>query len=156
MANNLLIMYYSRKGATEKMATAIGKGAKDAGANVTVKPVAECTMNDLLEADGIAFGSPTYYCNIAWQPKKFLDETILDFYTKGHSLKGKVCGCFTSVGALEDGKECLRMLEKAFSYALKMRMVSGLVLESKTVFQGELSKCYELGKALAEEIAKTN
>jgi hypothetical protein len=60
------------------------------------------------------------------------------------------------VGALEDGKECLRMLEKAFSYALKMRMVSGLVLESKTVFQGELSKCYELGKALAEEIAKTN
>ena len=155
MANNLLVIYYSRKGATEKMAKEIGKGAKDAGANVAIKSVAECTMADLSKADAIAFGSPTYYCNIAWQPKKFLDETILEFYAKGNSLKGKICGCFTSVGGLDDGKDCLRMLEKAFGYALKMRMVTGLVLESKKIFQGDLAECYRLGKTLALELAKT-
>ena len=59
------------------------------------------------------------------------------------------------MGTLEDGKECLRMMEKAFGYALKMRMVPGVALESETVFRGgELSECYELGKTLAQEIAK--
>lgn len=70
MANNLLVIYYSKKGATEKMAAAIGMGAKDVGANVTLKPLAEYTTSDLLEADGFAFGLPTYYRNITWQPKK--------------------------------------------------------------------------------------
>ena len=59
------------------MATEIARGAQDSGAIVVAKNVVECTISDLLTADGIAFGSPTYYSNIAWQPKKFLDETIL-------------------------------------------------------------------------------
>jgi multimeric flavodoxin WrbA len=156
MANTLLVIYYSKKGATQKMATEIGKGAQAAGLNVVIKTVVDCTMADLLAADAIAFGSPTYYSNIAWQPKKFIDETILEFYAQGHSLKRKVCGCFTSTGGYDDGKECLRMLELAFGYALKMCMVSGVVLESKDVIEGNVSKCYDLGKRLAQELAKAN
>src|SRR5665647_1768602 len=106
----------------------------------------------MLAADGIAFGSPTYYSNIAWQAKKFLDETILEFYAQGYSLKGKVCGCFTSTGGYADGRECLRMLELAFGCALKMRMVSGAVLESKDIVEGNVSKCYDLGKRIAQEL----
>ena len=90
------------------------------------------------------------------KPKKFLDETILEFYSQGYSLKGKVCGCFTSTGGYNDGKECLRMLDLTFSHALKMRMVTGLVLESKDIFEGHVSKCHDLGKRLAQAITKTN
>ena len=156
MSSTLLIIYYSQKGATQKMASEIAKGALDAGVNVVSKTVADCTIADLLASDGVAFGSPTYYSNIAWQPKKFLDETILEFYSQGYSLKGKVCGCFTSTGGYNDGKECLRMLDLTFSYALKMRMVTGLVLESKDIFEGHVSKCHDLGKRLAQAITKTN
>jgi multimeric flavodoxin WrbA len=152
MTTTLLIISYSKKGATEKMATEIARGARDAGLNVVSKSVVDCTIADMLAADGIAFGSPTYYSNIAWQPKKFLDETILEFYSKGYSLKGKVCGCFTSTGGYFDGRECLRMLELAFGYALKMRMVSGVVLESKDVVEGNVSNCYDLGKRIAQEL----
>lgn len=156
MPKNLLVIHYSQKGATQKMATEIARGARVEGANVVSKNIVECTIADLIAADGIAFGSPTYYSNIAWQPKKFLDEKILEFYNQGHSLKGKVCGCFTSTGGYNDGKECLRMLELAFGYALKMRMVSGVVLESKEIVEGNVSECYDLGKRIAQELAKTN
>jgi multimeric flavodoxin WrbA len=156
MSNTLLVIYYSQKGATQKMASEIARGARDTGIKVVSKSIFDCTMADLLTADGIAFGSPTYYSNIAWQPKKFLDETILDFYAQGHSLKGKVCGCFTSTGGYNDGVECLRMLELVFGYALKMRMVLGVVLESKDIVEGNVPKCYDLGKRLAQEITKTN
>ena len=156
MSNTLLVIYYSKKGATEKMAKEIARGAQDIGAKVAMRSIVDCTMADLMGADAIAFGSPTYYSNIAWLPKKFLDETVLEFYAQGHSLKGKVCGCFTSTGCYNDGKECLRMLELAFGYALKMSMVTGLVLETKDVVKGNLSECYDLGKRLAQELAKPN
>jgi len=133
------------------MATEIARGARDAGVNVVSKTVFDCTIADMLAADGIAFGSPTYYSNIAWQSKKFLDETIFEFYAQGHSLKGKVCGCFTSTGGYDDGKECLRMLELAFGYALKMFMISGVVLESKDIVDGNVSKCYDFGKRIAQD-----
>ena len=156
MSNTLLVIYYSQKGATKKMATEIARGARDSGVNVVSKTVADCAIDDLLTADGIAFGSPTYYSNIAWQPKKFLDETILEFYAQGHSLKGKVCGCFTSTGGYDDGKECLRSLELAFGYALKMHMVEGVILETKDILEGNVTECYDLGKRIAQKIAKGN
>ena len=156
LSNTLLVIYYSQKGATQKMASEIARSARDAGIKVVSKTIFDCTIADLQAADGIAFGSPTYYSNIAWQPKKFLDETILEFYAQGYSLKGKVCGCFTSTGGYSDGKECLRMLELAFGYALKMRMVSGVVLESKDIVEANVPKCYDLGKRIAQELTKAN
>jgi NAD(P)H dehydrogenase (quinone) len=134
------------------MASDIARGAEKAGVNVILKKVEDCTLNDLAEADGIAVGSPTYYSNIAWQIKRFMDETILTFYAKGHSLRNKVCGCFTSTGAYSDGKECLRMLELAFGFALKMKIVPGIILESKDVDESNLSTCYEYGQKIAREL----
>ena len=134
------------------MASHIARGAEKAGVNAILKKVEDCTLNDLAEADGIAVGSPTHYSNIAWQIKRLMDETILTFYTKGHSLRNKVCGCFTSTGAYSDGKECLRMLELAFGFALKMKIVPGIILESKDVDEGNLSACYEYGQKIAREL----
>ena len=117
-----------------------------------LKKVEDCTLEDLAKADGLAVGSPTYYSNISWPMKKLLDETILAFYTKGHSLRNKVCGCFTSTGAFNDGKECLRMLELAFGNALKMKIIPGIILESKEVEKGNLSVCFEYGQKIAREL----
>jgi NAD(P)H dehydrogenase (quinone) len=134
------------------MASHIARGAEKAGVNAILKKVEDCTLNDLAEADGIAVGSPTHYSNIAWQIKRLMDETIITFYTKGHSLGNKVCGCFTSTGAYSDGKECLRMLELAFGFALKMKIVPGIILESKDVDEGNLSACYEYGQKIARKL----
>jgi hypothetical protein len=63
-----------------------------------------------------------------------------------------VCGCFTSTEAYDNGKECLRMLELAFGYALKMKMVPGIILETNDVVEGNLSMCYEYGQKIAQEL----
>lgn len=152
MPKTLLVIYYSRKGSTEKMASEIAKGAENAGAKVILRKAEECTMKDLDEVDGLAVGSPTYYGNMAWQVKRLLDETILAFYTEGHSLRNKVCGCFTSVGAYDDGKECIRMLEFAFGFDLKMKMVPGIILETKDVVKGNLATCCNFGQKIAQEL----
>jgi multimeric flavodoxin WrbA len=152
LPKTLLVIYYSNTGKTEKMASQITRGAEKAGVNAILKKVEDCTLNDLAEADGIAVGSPTHYSNIAWQIKRLLDEKILAFYTEGHSLRDKVCGCFTSTGAYSDGKECLRMLELAFGFALKMKIVPGIILESKDVDEGILPACCEYGRRIAREL----
>ena len=132
------------------MASNIAKGVEKEGVKAILKKVDDCTLSDLAIADGLAIGCPTQYSNIAWQIKRFLDESILTFYKEGNSLRGKVCGCFTSTGAYDDGKECLRMLELAFGYALKMKIVPGIILETKDVCESNLAICNEYGQKIAQ------
>ncbi len=152
LPKTLLIVYFSNTGKTEKMATQIARGAETVSAKAILKKVENCTLDDLAEADGIAIGSPTHYSNMSWQIKRLLDEKILAFYTKGRSLRNKVCGCFTSTGAYCDGKECLRMLELAFGNSLKMKMVPGIILESKDVDESNLSECFEFGQKIGRQL----
>lgn len=57
---NILVVYDSRTGHTEKMAFAVAKGAKQVkGVEVQVKRLSETSIKDLAEADGIILGSPT-------------------------------------------------------------------------------------------------
>jgi multimeric flavodoxin WrbA len=152
LPKTLLVAFYSSSGRTEKMALRIAEGAAAVGVNAVLRKIGDCTQRDLAGADDTVVGSPTQYSNMAWQVKKLLDETILAFYNEGHSLRNKVCGCFTSTGACADGKECLRMLELAFGGALKMKMVSGLILESKDVDAGNLTECSGFGQKIAQEL----
>ncbi len=147
-----MVIYYSKTGTTEKMASEIAKGAEKKGVNVILKKVDDCTFADLELADGLAVGSPTHYCNMAWQTKKFLDESIMTFYTEGHELRGKVCGCFTSTGGYDDGKECIKMLELAFGNALKMKIIPGIILETNDIENGNLAICNEYGQKIAQEL----
>ena len=154
MARTLLIVYHSNTGKTKKMASQIAEGALKADVNVVLRKVENCTIDDLASADGLVVGSPTHYSNIAWQIKRFMDETVLAFYSKGNSLGNKLCGCFTSTGAYADGKECLRMLELAFGVAPKMKIVPGIILQSKDVDTGNLALCFEFGQKISHEMAQ--
>lgn len=152
MSKSLLITYYSKKGHTEKIAKKIAKTVENEGINVILKKVDECIFDDLINVDGLAVGSPTYYGNMAWPIKRFLDETILSFYTAGYSLKHKVCGCFTTVGEYKDGKKCIETLEFAFGFDLKLKIIPGLIIETKEVEKGNFVSCTEFGKKIAEEL----
>lgn len=56
--NKISIIYWSNGGNVEKMANAIAKGAKFNEALVDIKHVNDASTDELLEADGIALGSP--------------------------------------------------------------------------------------------------
>lgn len=97
----VLIVYHSESGNTEKMAKAVEKGAKNAGAEVTLKRVKALQVEDLLEYDAIIVGSPTYYGNMAGEIKMMFDKSV-KFHGK---LEGKVGAAFSSAANIGGGNE---------------------------------------------------
>ncbi len=118
----ILVLYYSRYGATREMAQRIARGIGQGGATArlrTVPPVStivEATgpavpddgapyaeLRDLEECAGIALGSPTRFGNMAAPMKYFWDGTS-SLWLKG-SLAGKPASVFTSTSSLHGGQE---------------------------------------------------
>ena len=102
---NVLVVYDSKTGHTEQMANAIAKGAHNAGAQTKVKRAENATDTDLLEADGVILGSPTYFGQVSSKMKHFIDDSI-SVHTK---LSGKVGAAFTSSGGNASGAETTLM-----------------------------------------------
>ena len=151
MIKSLLILYYTETDNTKRMAEAIAKGAKQLGVNVDVKRVENCELDDLEKADGITIGSPTYFSNVAWQVKKLIDESIT-LYRKGHKLRDKVGGCFTSSGTRRDGEDCIRMLKLAFGLHHKLRILPGIIRVSGDSDEKVSKMCQQYGEELARRI----
>ena len=121
--SDVLVLYYSRYGATEALAREVCRGVdsvKGMAARLrTVPPVSavsEATENeipdagppyvsstDLEECAGIVMGSPTRFGNMSSALKYFIDSTGAD-WMKG-SLIGKPAGVFTSTSSLHGGSE---------------------------------------------------
>jgi NAD(P)H dehydrogenase (quinone) len=99
----ILIVYYSGTGNTEKMATAVADGAKkDSAVVVVTKKVSEVTKEDLLDADGMILGSPTYYANMAGPMKTFIDDWGFKYSVY---LRDKIGGAFATGAGRTGGKE---------------------------------------------------
>jgi NAD(P)H dehydrogenase (quinone) len=99
-----IIIYHSVHGHTKKLATAIGEGAAGVdGTSVTVRRVEDSAPEDLLSADVVFWGSPTYFGLLTTAMKQFIDDTIGLFRTG--SLADKVGSVFTSSGAIHGDQE---------------------------------------------------
>lgn len=119
----ILVLYYSRHGATRQLAELIAQGIESVASCEarlrTVPPVstvAEATAPeipldgppyaepaDLEECDGLALGSPTRYGNMAAPMKYFWDSTTAQWLSG--ALSGKAACVFTSTGSLHGGQE---------------------------------------------------
>lgn len=119
----ILVLYYSRYGATEKMAQQIARGIESVSGvqarirtvppvstNIDEKaaPVPEhgapyATLNDLTECIGLAVGSPTRFGNMAAPMKHFWDSTS-SLWLSG-KLINKPAGVFSSTASMHGGQE---------------------------------------------------
>jgi NAD(P)H dehydrogenase (quinone) len=100
----VLVAYYSKTGATEKMARAVGEGARSvAGTNVSVKAIDQVTDKDLLSADAIIVGSPVYNGGAAAAVRQFIERWPFG------KLKDKVGAAFCTSGAMSAGEELALM-----------------------------------------------
>jgi len=62
-----------------------------------------CTVDDLRQADGVVFGSPTRYGNMTAQMKQLFDATA-ELWMNGE-MEGKPAGVFTSTASTHGGQE---------------------------------------------------
>lgn len=150
MATRLLVLYYSASGHTEAMARAIAEGAVSSGMEAAVRSVNECSVEDLPGFDGVCFGSPTYFSNMAWPVKKFIDESIT-LYRTG-DLNDKVAGIFTSSGGVGDGEKCLTAFEWALAHHKMKIVLPGLVLAASEPREVVQERGREYGREIAGEM----
>ena len=122
------VIYYSATGNVHGLARAVAEGAEGAGAEVRLRHVEElaselmisqnqywgrhrsqvadapvASLDDLDWADGIAFGSPTRFGNVAAQLKQFIDQAGA-LWQRG-ALVDKVATAFTSSQNPHGGQE---------------------------------------------------
>lgn len=119
----VLVLYYSRHGATAEVARHVVRGIESVAAVTarlrTVPPVStttaatdaavpECgppyaTHDDLTQCDGLALGSPTRFGNMAAPLKHFIDGLGAEWASG--TLVGKPAGAFTSTSTMHGGQE---------------------------------------------------
>jgi len=144
----LLIVYFSQSGHTEAMAKAIADGAGSVAGVEVVQRTADATSNDdLLAADGIVLGSPTWFRLPAWSVKRLIDESIAVY----RQLAGRVGGAFTSTGTVVDGVTCLRALKDSLEEH-RIQMV-GKGVATGTPDRDDLGYCRAYGRDLAACVA---
>ena len=151
-SKNVLILYYSGNGNTQRMAKAIAEGLRSSSTNVKVENVEKFDTTLLPNYDAIVVGSPTYFSNMAWQVKKMIDESIAHY--RGGKLKRKVAGFFTSAGTKHDGTDCLETLEVALGHHHKMKVVGRLLRVDGEGAEEVEKRSMEYGKKLAKEIGE--
>ena len=125
---NIAVIYYSSTGTVYRIATEVAESAEKAGANVRLRKAAELaprsaidtkpawaahiaetadvpvvTADDILWADGVAFGTPSRFGNIAAQLKPFID-TLGPLWMQGR-LATKAYTAFTSGSTAHGGME---------------------------------------------------
>ncbi len=72
---NIVIIYDSKSGNTQKMAEAIAKGALKEAESVVVKKIGESfPLTIIAESDGVMFGSPVYYADVTRDMKDFIEH----------------------------------------------------------------------------------
>lgn len=119
----VLVLYYSRHGATKSMAQQVARGVKSvdsvdakirtvANISTTCEVVEEdipseghpyVELADLEQCDALALGSPTRFGNMAAALKYFLDSTSTQWLSG--ALIDKPAGVFTSTASLHGGQE---------------------------------------------------
>ncbi len=118
----ILVLYYSRHGATAQMAKHIALGVEMAGMKALVRTVAPissqceavlpsipdngalyCSEQELANCAGLILGSPTHFGNMAASMKYFIDSTS-GLWMSG-ALIGKPAAVFSSSSSLHGGQE---------------------------------------------------
>ena len=118
----VLVLYYSRHGATAEMARRVARGVEEGGLEARLRTVPSvstvceavadsvpvqgapyASYEDLAGCAALALGSPTRFGNMAAAMKYFLDGTS-PIWLQG-ALAGQAAGVFTSTSSLHGGQE---------------------------------------------------
>ena len=149
---NVLIVYDSRSGNTEKAAVLVAEGVSQVeGTDCTLKRVDDVSLDDLSKADGIIIGSPTYYGTMSGKIKTLLDESV-EIHGK---LQGKVGAAFTSSGGTASGAETtiLSILQAFLIHGMVIQGTShaqhyGLAIVGAPK-EKDQNRCREFGERIA-------
>jgi len=142
----ILVIYHSQGGHTKEMAEAVTLGASSiSNVEVFLRRAEEATLEELMECDGLALGSPEYFGYMAGMIKSFFDRTYDEARGKKEIFK-KPYVVFISAG--NDGRGALSSIER-ICQGYQFKKVFEPVVARGEIVSEILTKCEELGKTIA-------
>lgn len=110
----ILVLYYSRHGATEQMARLAARGVSEGGGSAMLRTVLEfdgstnsqaaiVTLDELSGCAGLILASPTRFGSMAAPLKAFFERSTA-LWLNG-ALVGKPAAAITSTGSMHGGQE---------------------------------------------------
>lgn len=146
----IIVIYHSQQyGNTKMLAEALGEGAREAGAEVTLINTNErrVTLAEFLTADGVAIGTPDYFSYPAGTIKTFFDDIYL-WDQSGESVKGKAAVLFCSHGG---GGGKVRQPFESLAHRF-FQQEGETVTSGRPISDEAKKKCHTLGKELVKNL----
>jgi len=116
----------------EKVAEAIRDRLTSLGYRVDLIKATELTApQKFVEYNGIIFGTPTWFSNVAYPIKKVFDEQLHRLYQqrKGRLNDKVLSGYTTAMSRGEDGPDCLQALTRSMKH-LSNQIIDGMVINT--------------------------
>ena len=140
----LLIVYHTGGVKTAQLAEAVARGAaSEAGVQVRLMRCAEAGPQDVLEADALVLGTPENFGYMSGMMKDFLERI---FYACEGKIAGRPWALLVAAGL--DGAGAIASVERIVT-GLRLKKVQEPILALKEVTPEILSRCEDLGAALA-------
>jgi flavodoxin I len=140
----ILVLYYSRTGNTQKMATAVANGAK-INDKVDVELDFHIEPQELSAFDAILVGTPTYNHEMPIDFKKLLEDIAIQRI----NLKGKTGATFGSYGW--SGEAPIQILE-IMKNKFEMQIIEPPLLAKYVPDEKMVRACMDLGKKVSENL----
>lgn len=147
-SRRLLIVFHSQSGSAQRLAEAVIRGARRTE-GVTVRDVRalDATLDDLLWAEAVIFGTPENFGYMSGALKDFFDRT---FYPAQGRVSQLPYALFVKAG--NDGTGAVTSVERiARGYPLR-RVADPLVVRGE-VGEDDVARCEELGETIAAGLA---
>lgn len=150
---NVLIIYDSNTGNTEKLAKAVAKGVKlVCDVSVQLRRTEEVDLQEVIQADGYAIGSPSHF--------SIMSGKILSILTKLYSLRNKMAGKPMAVFTTGTGAQVITLenIDRIIGVFNPMFIKPGIVIETvperANPWEIDEKQAMNLGRKLAEATIK--
>jgi multimeric flavodoxin WrbA len=146
---DILIIYHSQTGTTEKLAKAVARGvSQTANARAYLKKAQDTVADDLRSCSAFVICSPEYFGYMAGAVKDFFDRTYEELKDDATAYK-KPFSIVISAG--NDGSFAVSHIQRICK-GYRFREVQKPIVCKGTVTEDVLMRCVELGSILAEGV----
>ncbi|HME45013.1 MAG TPA: NAD(P)H-dependent oxidoreductase [Syntrophorhabdales bacterium] len=146
---DILIIFHSQGGNTEKLARAVAQGVDETEhARAILKRAADTKAQDLKECSAVVICSPEYFGYMAGAMKDFFDRTYEELKDDATVYK-KPFAVVISAG--NDGSGALSHIERICK-GYRLKKVQKPILCKGKITEEVLASCFELGSTIAEGV----
>ena len=150
MGKVLVIFHSQQFGNTRILAEALGEGVRESGREVELINTNErrVSLDEFLDADGVALGTPDYFSYLAGTIKTFFDDLFL-WERAGKPVKGKPAVLFFSHGGGGKVRGPFESLAHRF-----FQQAGGTSGSGRPISEEAKKECFQLGRELVKALGQ--